>query len=152
MSISLNHLTIAGNLTRDPQIRFLANERCVASFGIANSRRYKSGNETKEETLFLDCEAWGQTGEHIGKYFVKGKPIIVEGRLRMDTWADKESGKPRSKPVLVVDRFHFVPDGKGKPEGAAAAGDAAATPAPSAATPPSSAPAAPAASDDEPPF
>lgn len=149
MSISLNHLTIAGNLTRDPQIRFLANERCVASFGLANSRRYKSGNETKEETLFLDCEAWGQTGEHIGKYFTKGKPIIAEGRLRMDTWTDKDSGKPRSKPVLVVDRFHFVPDGKGKPEGAAAApaGDAAAT-----ATPAPAASPAPARADDEPPF
>lgn len=149
MSISLNHTTIAGNLTRDPQLRFLANERCVASFGLANSRRYKSGNETKEETLFLDCEAWGQTGEHIGKFFAKGKPIIVEGRLRMDTWTDKESGKPRSKPVLVVDRFHFVPDGKGKAEGAAApAGDAA--PAPSAPAP--AAGPAPARADDEPPF
>jgi len=147
MSISLNHLTIAGNLTRDPQIRFLANERCVASFGMANSRRYKSGNETKEETLFLDCEAWGQTGEHIGKFFAKGKPIIVEGRLRMDTWTDKETGKPRSKPVLVVDRFHFVPDGKGKAEGAAPAGDAAPSASSAHATGPSPAP-----SNDEPPF
>lgn len=142
MSLSLNHLVIAGNLTRDPQLRFLANERCVASFGLANSRRFKSGDATKEETLFLDCEAWGQTGEHIGKHFHKGKPIIVEGRLRMDSWQDKDSGKPRSKLVLVVDRFHFVPDGKGKP----AAGDAVA---PAAAA---SAPAAPAASGDEPPF
>lgn len=148
MSIGLNHTTIAGNLTRDPQVRFLANERCVASFGLANSRRYKSGTETKEDTLFLDCEAWGQTAEHLGKYFTKGKPIIVEGRLRLDTWTDKETSKPRSKILLVVDRFHFVPDGKGRGESAPAttAGETA----PPAAAPAPSAGAASAL--DEPPF
>lgn len=155
MSISLNHIALAGNLTRDPQIRFLANERCVVSFGVANSRRYKTSNgEPKEETLFMDCEAWGQTAEHIGKHFVKGKPIIVEGRLRQDNWTDKDTNKPRSKAVLVVDRFHFVPDGKGKADGAAADGEAPATPAAgqAAAQPaPGTPPPAP-RGDDEPPF
>jgi single-strand DNA-binding protein len=160
MSINLNHLTLAGNLTRDPQIRFLAGDRCVASFGVANSRRYKTaGGETKEETLFLDCEAWGKTGEHIGRYFMKGKPIIVEGRLRQDTWTDKETNKPRSKSVLVVERFHFVPDGKGKADGDAAEPPAPPqppanvehsedAPAPAPGTPPRT----PAPGDDEPPF
>lgn len=155
MSISLNHTTLAGNLTRDPQLRFLANERCVASFGVANSRRYKtSSGEPKEETLFMDCEAWGQTAEHIGKYFGKGKPIIVEGRLRQDTWTDKETNKQRSKAVLVVDRFHFVPDGKGKADGAPADGEAPAAPAASqaAAQPAPGTPPPAARGDDEPPF
>jgi single-strand DNA-binding protein len=121
----------------------------VASFSVANSRRYKAGNgEMKEETLFMDCEAWGQTAEHIGKFFMKGKPIIVEGRLRQDTWIDKETNKPRSKTVLVVDRFHFVPDGKGKADGAD--GEAAPAAGPTAEQPARSNP--PARSDDEPPF
>jgi single-strand DNA-binding protein len=156
MSISLNHTVLAGNLTRDPQLRFLANERCVASFGVANSRRYKTAaGEAKEETLFMDCEAWGQTAEHIGKYFMKGKPIIVEGRLRQDNWTDKESNKPRSKQVLVVDRFHFVPDGKGKQAaGDTAEGEAPAAPAAgqAAAPAPGTPPPAAARNDDEPPF
>lgn len=151
MSITLNHTTLAGNLTRDPQLRFLANERCVASFGVANSRRYKTGNgETKEETLFMDCEAWGQTAEHIGKHFMKGKPIIVEGRLRQDNWTDKDSGKPRSKAVLVVERFHFVPDGKGKTESAPADGEPSAAPAGTQPAPDTPPPAP--RGDDEPPF
>jgi single-strand DNA-binding protein len=151
MSISLNNTVLAGNLTRDPQLRFLPNERCVASFGVANSRRYKlTSGETKEDTLFMDCEAWGKTAEHIGKYFMKGKPIIVEGRMRQDNWTERDTGKPRSKLILVVERFHFIPDGKGKPEGAAAEGETPAAPAASQAAPPPGTPPAP--GDDEPPF
>lgn len=113
MSIPLNHLIIAGNLTRDPITKFLANEKCVVNFSIANSRKYKGhdGND-KEETIFLDCTAYGKTAETIGRYLSKGKPIIAEGILKQDTWTDKETGKNRSKIGLVVDKFHFVPDGK----------------------------------------
>jgi single-strand DNA-binding protein len=113
MSIPLNHLIIAGNLTRDPITKFLANEKCVVNFAIANSRKYKSASgEEREETIFLDCAAFGKTAETIGRYLVKGKPVIVEGMLKQETWTDKETGKNRSKIVLNVDKFHFVPDGK----------------------------------------
>lgn len=113
MSIPLNHLIIAGNLTRDPVTKFLANEKCVVNFSIANSRKYKCHDGTeKEETIFLDCTAYGKTAETIGRYLVKGKPIIAEGMLKQETWTDKETGKNRSKIGLVVDKFHFVPDGK----------------------------------------
>lgn len=147
MSISLNHLTIAGNLTRDPQLRFLANERCVANFGLANNRRFKSGDEDREEVIFLDCEVWGTTAERIGKYFSKGKPIIVEGRLKQETWTDKKDGTRRSKVVLLVEKFHFVPDAsrrdQAQPDTAATTSDQA----------PPAAPASTSAVDaDEPPF
>lgn len=136
-SLSYNHTTLAGNLTRDVQLRFLANEKSVASFTVASSRRYIVGDDQREDSLFLDCEAWGRTGEVIAKHFTKGKPILVAGRLRQDTWADKETGKNRAKLVLVVSEFAFVPDGRRQ-------GDPA-HPAP-ADTP------APAPTDDEPPF
>lgn len=110
--IQLNHLTIAGNLTRDPQVRVLASGNSVANFGIANSRRFKSGDDHREETVFLDCEAWGRTAELLGQYFTKGKPIIVEGRLKQDTWEDRQTGQKRHKILLAVDRVHFVPDGR----------------------------------------
>lgn len=146
MSVTLNHLSIAGNLTRDVQIRFLANERCVASFGIANSRKFKSGGETREETVFLDCEAWGETAERIGKFFAKGKPVILEGRLKQETWIDKKDGTKRSKLLLSVKEFHFVPDGKRDHAASDTTADAGETA-------PARAP-APAATgdDDEPPF
>ena len=149
MSIALNHLTIAGNLTRDPQLRFLANERCVANFGLANNRRFSSDGEQREEVVFLDCEVWGKTAELIGKYFTKGKPIIVEGRIKQETWTDRKDGTKRSKLLVLVEKFHFVPDGKRDQAATMAdSGEAGATtgPAPAAAAPSS------AVDADEPPF
>jgi single-strand DNA-binding protein len=112
MSMSYNRSIIAGNLTRDPQTRFLANEKCVCSFTVANTRRFTVAGEKREETAFVDCEAWGKTAEIIGRFFTKSKPILVEGRLKQDNWDDKDTGKKRSKLVVVVDSFDFVPDGK----------------------------------------
>ena len=150
MSISINHLTIAGNLTRDPVIRILAGDRTVAAFGIAHNRRYKVGDEQREETVFLDCEAWGQTAEILGKHFLKGKPILLEGRIKMDRWDDKETGKPRTKLALVVERLHFVPDGTKRSEGQS--GPAAASEPPAAGQAPAPAAAAPLGDGEEPPF
>lgn len=147
MSIPINHATLGGNLTRDPQLRFFAGDRAACSFTVASSRRYKVGDEQREDTLFMDCEAFGKPAETIARHFAKGKPIIVLGRLRQDTWQDKETGKNRSKTVLVVEHFHFVPDGSKRHDTSPAASDSSA-PAPAApATPPPAD-----LGDDMPPF
>jgi single-strand DNA-binding protein len=113
MSISLNHTIIAGNLTRDPESKRLQGDKCVCKFSLANSQKYKDASgESREDVIFLECQAWGRTAEVIWQHFTKGKPIIVEGKLKMDQWEDKTTGAMRSKIMLNVERFHFVPDGK----------------------------------------
>jgi single-strand DNA-binding protein len=114
MSIGLNHTTMAGNLVKDPDVKYLKNDKVVCKITIANSQKYKVNGEQKEDVIFLDCSAWGSAAENIGKYFKKGKPIIVEGKLKQENWEDKDTGAKRSKIVMSIDRFHFVPDGKAK--------------------------------------
>lgn len=149
MSLNLNKVMLAGNLTRDPQVRFFANERAVADFGLAINRRYKTNDgQQKEETTFVDVECWGRTAELVGQYLTKGRGAYIEGRLKLDQWDDKESGQKRSKLKVVADTVQFLSsggrgDGKGAPDGAS--DDVAAGPAPSK-------PAAAGPSDDEPPF
>ena len=145
MSISLNHSIIAGNLTRDPETKYLANDKVVCKFSLANSHKFKVGDEQREKVIFLECQAWGRTADVIGKYATKGKPIIVEGRLEMEQWEDKETGAKRSKITLNVERFHFVPDGKrGEASKPAECRTESTTPQP--------APSSSARVDDEPPF
>lgn len=117
MSLNLNRVMVAGNLTRDPETKFLANENCVASFGLAINRKYKSGSETKEEVTFLDIEAWGKLAELVGKYLTKGRGAYIEGRLKLETWEDKQSGQKRSKIKIVADSVQFL---GGKDDGAKA--------------------------------
>jgi single-strand DNA-binding protein len=130
MSIQLNNVVVAGNLTRDPELRFLANERCVAHFGIAVNRRWKDRDtgEQRDEVTFIDCEAWGKTAELIGKYLGKGSGAYVEGRLKLESWQDKD-GKNRTRMKVLVDNVQFTsakrdgPTGDGKvvpPDGAPA--------------------------------
>ncbi len=154
---NINRVFIAGNLTRDPQVRFLANEQAVANFGVAINRRFKGADGSqKEETTFVDVEAWGRTAELVGQYLTKGRGCFIEGRLKLDSWEDKE-GKKQSKLRVVADNVQFM-DSKPRQGGAAEGGeveggDAPAAPAerPSRPSRPASAP-APAAADDEPPF
>lgn len=154
MSFSYNRVMLAGNLTRDPQVRFFANERAVAEFGLAINRRYKTNDgQMKEETTFVDVEAWGRTAELVGQYLTKGRGCFVEGRLKLDSWEDKESGQKRSKLRVVADNVQFVDSRGGQGGGDRAPGgeagdDAGAPPPPRAAS--SAAPAP--SSDDEPPF
>lgn len=106
--MSFNKVIILGNLTRDVEIRHLPSSS-VAGFGLAVNRKFKKGDGTDgEEVAFIDCKAWGKTGETIAKFFGKGKPILVEGRLTMDEWKDKESGANRSKLLVTVESFSFV--------------------------------------------
>lgn len=110
---SFNKVMLMGNLTRDVELRQLPNgNQAVANFGIACNRKFKSqSGEEREEVTFVDCEAWGRTGEVIKEYFSKGKPIFLEGRLKLDQWEDKE-GKKQSKLRVVVENFQFI-DSKG---------------------------------------
>src|SRR5271168_1544362 len=106
---SVNRVTLIGNLTRDPQLKYLPNQTAVAEFGIAMNRKFKSASgEDREEVTFVDCSAFGRTGEVINQYFQKGKPIFIEGRLKYDSWEDKQGGGKRSKMSVVVENFQFV--------------------------------------------
>jgi single-strand DNA-binding protein len=106
--MNLNKVLIAGNLTRDPQIKFFANEKAVANFGLAINRRFKAANgEAKEDVVFVDVEAWGRTAELVGQYLVKGRSCFIEGRLKLDQWEDKD-GQKRSKLTVVAESVQFT--------------------------------------------
>ena len=106
---SYSKVLLMGNLTRDVELRHLNSGTSVGGFGLAVNRRYKDGSgQTKEDVLFVDCEAWGATAENLAKYLSKGRPVFVEGRLKLDTWQDKQSGENRSKIKVVVESFQFV--------------------------------------------
>lgn len=111
MSANLNKVLLMGNLTRDPELRVTPRGTAICQFGMAISRQFKdeSGN-AKEETTFVDVEAWGRQGETISKFCTKGRPLFVEGRLRFDQWEDKASGQKRSKLKVVVENFQFIGD------------------------------------------
>lgn len=132
MAVAINKVLLAGHLTRDPQVRFLANEKAVANFGLAINHRYKSGNEMKEEVTFVDCEAWGRTAELVGQYLTKGRACFVEGRLKLDSWDDKD-GQKRQKLKVVADSVQFLDSGKrgdGAPHDEPLPSEQAAAPAP----------------------
>ena len=109
MAASLNKVLLIGNLTRDPELKHTAGNQALANFGIAVNRRFRTASgENREEVAFIDCEAWGRTAENIGKFFAKGRPIFIEGRLKLDTWEDRKDGSKRSKLKVVVENFQFV--------------------------------------------
>lgn len=106
---SFNKVILLGNLTRDPEIRSMPSGQSVCKFSIAVSRSYKGKDgDKKEETSFIDIESWGNQAETIAKYFSKGKPIMLEGRLKLDQWTDKATDQKRSKLGVVLENFTFV--------------------------------------------
>lgn len=108
MSLNLNQVTLAGHLTRDPELRQVSPDRAVASFGLAVNRRWKNAaGETVEEATFVDVEAWGRTGELVGQYLRKGSAAYLEGRLKLDSWEDKE-GQKRSRMKVVAENVQFL--------------------------------------------
>ena len=116
---NLNKVMLMGNLTRDPEIKYTPKGTAIANFGIAVNRTYTpEGGEKREEVTFIDLEAWGRTAEVIGEYFKKGRPIFIEGRLKLDQWDDKQTGKKMSKLRVVVDTFEFLGSREGGPAGA----------------------------------
>jgi single-strand DNA-binding protein len=114
---NFNKVILAGNLTRDPELRYTPKGTAIAKIGLAINRSWKSETgEAKEEVTFVDVEAFGRTAENIGQYFKKGRPILIEGRLRLDQWDDKQTGQKRSKLGVVLETFQFL-DSKGGGDG-----------------------------------
>jgi single-strand DNA-binding protein len=104
-----NKVILMGNLTRDPQLKYLPSQTAVVEFGMAINRKFRTPQgEDREEVCFVDCSSFGKQAEVINQYFQKGKPIFIEGRLKYDSWEDKNGGGKRSRLVVVVDRFEFV--------------------------------------------
>lgn len=118
--MNFNKAFIGGNLTRDPELRYTPSNTAVCVMAVAVNRKWKDqAGEMREEVTFIDAEAWGKTAEVVNQYFRKGKPIFLEGRLKLDQWDDKE-GNRRSRLKLVVESFQFV---GGRDDGDAAGGD-----------------------------
>lgn len=105
---SYNRVILMGNLTRDPELKYLPNNTAVCEFGLAINHRWRDrdGNQ-REDVCFVDVSAFGKQGETINQYMSKGRPILVEGRLKLDTW-QAQDGSKRSKHSIVVDNFQFV--------------------------------------------
>lgn len=111
---SLNKVMLMGNLTRDPELRYTPSGRPVADISLAINRVWIDEQKGKqEETIFVDVTLWGRQAELASQYLAKGRGAFIEGRLQMDTWDDKETGKKRSKLKVVGDALQFLPDGKG---------------------------------------
>ncbi len=125
MAGSVNKVFLMGNLTRDVELKHTPSDQSVATIGIAVNRRYRTRDgEDRDETTFVDCEAWGRTAEVMSQYLSKGRPVFIEGRLKLDQWEDRETGKNRSKLKVVIENFQFVdsPGGGGRSAKPAPAG------------------------------
>ena len=106
---NLNKVMLMGNLTRDPEIKYTPKGMAIAHFGIAVNRVWSNeAGEKQEEVTFIDVEMFGRKAEVVGEYFKKGKPIYVEGRLKLDSWDDKTSGQKKSKLKVVGETFEFL--------------------------------------------
>jgi single-strand DNA-binding protein len=117
---SLNKVLLMGNLTRDPQLSYLPSQTAVIEFGMAISRKFKKQDGSwAEDTCFVDCQMFGKRAETIQKYFKKGEPIFVEGRLKFDSW-QAQDGTKKSKLRVFVENFEFVGRGGQKAAGGAA--------------------------------
>jgi single-strand DNA-binding protein len=117
---SLNKVLLMGNLTRDPELRVTPKGTPICQFSLAINRQFKmDSGETREEVIYVDVEAWGKQGETIAKYMVKGRPLYVEGRLRLDQWEDKNTKEKRSRMKVVLEQFQFLGDGRAPGAGGA---------------------------------
>jgi single-strand DNA-binding protein len=123
---SFNKVILVGNLTRDPQVRYIPSGTAVAEIGLAVSRQWfdKNTNTRKEDTTFVDVTLWGRQAELAGEYLSKGRPVLIEGRLHLDQWDDRETGQKRSKLKVVCETMQFLgsrPDSGQRTGGAPAA-------------------------------
>ncbi len=111
---SLNKVFLAGNLTRDPELRYTPGGTAVAQFGLAVNRRFRNREgQMQEEATFVDIEVWGRQAEAASEYISKGSPVLIEGRLKLDTWESKQTGERRSKLRVVGERVQFLRFEKG---------------------------------------
>ena len=117
---NFNKVILAGNLTRDPELRYTPKGTAVARIGMALNRTWKSETgESKEEVTFVDVEAFGRQAEVIAQYVKKGRPLLVEGRLKLDQWEDKNTHQKQSKLKVVLEGFSFLDSNRGDAGGAA---------------------------------
>jgi single-strand DNA-binding protein len=143
---SFNKVILMGNLTRDPELRYTPKGTAIAKIGLAVNRVWTTETgEKREEVTFVDVDVFGRTAENVGQYMRKGSPILIEGRLKLDQWDDKQTGQKRSKMGVVAETVQFL----GSPRGAEGGGEAA--PRARAAAPAAAVPAAEPLAGDEPP-
>jgi single-strand DNA-binding protein len=108
---NLNKVMLIGNLTRDPQLSYLPSQTAVVEIGLAVNRRWTGQDgQKREDTCFVDCQAFGRQAETINKYLRKGNPVFLEGRLKFDSWTGQD-GTKRSKLRVTVENFQFLPSG-----------------------------------------
>jgi single-strand DNA-binding protein len=106
---SFNKVILLGNLTRDPEVRYTPKGTAVTELGMAVNRVYTADNgEKREETTFVDVTLWGRTAEIAGEYLKKGRPVLIEGRLQLDSWDDKQSGQKRTKLKVVGEGLQLI--------------------------------------------
>src|SRR3954470_5710606 len=152
---NFNKVILAGNLTRDPELRYLPKGTATARLGLAINRQWRDeSGQTKEEVTFVDVDAWGKQAETICQYLKKGQPILIEGRLKLDSWDDKQTNQKRHQLRVVVGGFQFLGSGGSREGGsvfAPSAPDASRQQRPAAARPAAGAAAAPPPPDDAPP-
>ncbi|HUV67555.1 MAG TPA: single-stranded DNA-binding protein [Sedimentisphaerales bacterium] len=115
--MNVNKMFLAGRLCRDPQLSYLPSQMAVVDFGLAVNRQFKKQDGTKgEEVCFVDVRCFGKTAETVNKFFTKGKPIFLEGRLSFDSWTGQD-GKKHSKHRVTMESFQFLPDGQRREAG-----------------------------------
>ena len=119
---SFNKVILLGNLTRDPQVKYTPGGTAVAEVGLAVNRYWfdKQSNSRREETTFVDVTLWGRDAEVAGEYLAKGRPVLIEGRLQLDSWDDKQTGQKRSKLRVVGEKLQLLgqrDDGSGRSQG-----------------------------------
>ncbi|HVU08773.1 MAG TPA: single-stranded DNA-binding protein [Verrucomicrobiae bacterium] len=147
---SFNKVILVGNLTRDPELRYTPKGTAVAKIGLAVNRVWTSeSGEKKEEVTFVDVDVFGRTAENVGQYMRKGRPILIEGRLRLEQWDDKQTGQKRQRLSVVAETVQFLGSPTGGSEGGAPAARAP-RPAASSAPAPESGEAEPPQDDDVP--
>jgi single-strand DNA-binding protein len=107
---SFNKVILVGNLTRDPQVRYTTGGKAVTDIGLAvNSQWFdKQSNQKREETTFVDVTLWGRQAEVAGEYLAKGRPVLIEGRLQLDSWDDKDTGQKRSRLKVVCENMQML--------------------------------------------
>lgn len=120
--VSYNKVILMGNLTRDPEVRYNPNGTAVANFGLAVNRRYKQGEENREEVSFFDIVVFGKQAENCSQYLNKGSGVLIDGRLQQRRW-DTDDGQKRSKVEVVANNVQFMPKRTGQGGGSGSGGD-----------------------------
>ena len=150
---SFNKVILAGNLVADPELRYTPKGTAVCKIRLAVNRVYTTeSGEKKEEVTYVDIDAFARQAEVISQYLKKGRPILIEGRLRYETWEDKQTNQKRSKLGVVLESFQFLDSGRGGEGGPPAPARGSRPAQPAASEAPASEAEAPQPSEDDVPF